>query len=74
MAGSTSRRIGLEGGMSLRALASWSMRKYSGEMKGVEPRRGLVACLSGEELRKGRWHVGQSEKEGVAPRRISCWV
>lgn len=42
-------------------------------MKGVEPRRGLVACLSGEALRKGRWHVGQSEKEG-APRRISCWV
>jgi len=60
-AGSTSLRMGLEGGISGRALASWSMRKYSGAMNGAEPRRGVLVCRSGEGLRKGRWHVGQSE-------------
>jgi hypothetical protein len=77
-AGSTSLRIGLEGGFdsSLLELAACNMRKYSGLMKGEArggERRGDVD-RSGEDDRKGRWHAGQSEKEWfeLAPLRTSC--
>lgn len=75
-AGWTSLRIGLDGGLcSPPSLsADRSMRKYSGLMNG-DALWG-EDCLSGDGDRKGRWHVGQSEKEGdgVAPRRMSCRV
>ncbi|MAD86885.1 MAG: hypothetical protein CL912_28350 [Deltaproteobacteria bacterium] len=53
------------------------MRKYSGLMKGDD--RWGDDCLSGDEARNDRWHVGHSDEkegdeEGDAPRRINCLV